>query len=181
MPVQRGAKLPDVLAKPGSGSRAGAYLPFLRRLGIVLLVAAVAAGILGLQNMAGRKVVMDSFRQLEQDAANHSLDQVLNAFQADLEHLAVSVRDYARWDDSYAYSADRNERFTQSNFAPESLENMGVDVVWMLDAADREILSLVVNRKQERPVERPANAELTDVLRAHLPRIRAVRGNTKPL
>src|SRR3569833_2241493 len=181
MPVQRGAKLQEVLAKPGSGSRAAAYLPFLRRVGIVLLVAAIAAAILGLQNMAGRKVVMDSFRQLERDAANHSLDQVLNAFQADLEHLAVSVRDYARWDDAYAYAADRNERFTQSNFAPESLENMGVDVVWMLDAADREILSLVVDRKRERRVERPANAELTDVLRAHLPRIRAVRGNTKPL
>jgi len=148
MPVQRGAKLPDVLAKPGSGSRVAAYLPFLRRLGIVLLVAAVAAGILGLQNMAGRKVVMDSFRQLERDAANHSLDQVLNAFQAELDHLAVSVRDYARWDDSYAYAADRNERFTQSNFAPESLENMGVDVVWMLDAAFRYILSLVVERNR---------------------------------
>src|SRR3954466_7603234 len=145
MPVQRGAKLRNILAKPASGSRAAAHLPFLRSVGIVLLVAAIAAGILGLQNMAGRKVVMDSFRQLERDAANHSLDQVLNAFQADLDHLAVSVRDYARWDDSYAYVADRNERFTQSNFAPESLENMGVDVVWMLDASDREILSLMVD------------------------------------
>ncbi len=37
-------------------------------------------------------------------------------------------------DDAYAYAVDRNERFTQSNFAPESLENMGVDVVWMLDS-----------------------------------------------
>jgi sensor domain CHASE-containing protein len=114
----------------------------MRQVGIVLLVAAVAAAILGLQNIAGRKVVMDSFRHLEQDAANHSLDQVLNAFQADLEHLAVSVRDYARWDDAYQFAVDRNERFTQSNFAPESLQNMGVDVVWMLDPADGEILSL---------------------------------------
>src|SRR3954451_755329 len=145
MSVQRGAKLRKILAKPASGSRAHAPVPLMRRLGLVLLVAAVAAAILGLQNIAGRKVVMDSFRQLERDAANHSLDQVLNAFQADLDHLAVSVRDYARWDDAYAYAVDRNERFTHSNFAPESLENMGVDVVWMLDESDREILSLVVD------------------------------------
>jgi diguanylate cyclase (GGDEF)-like protein/PAS domain S-box-containing protein len=32
-----------------------------------------------------------------------------------------------------------------------------------------------------RPVERPADAAFTDVLRTHLPRIREVRGNTKPL
>jgi diguanylate cyclase (GGDEF)-like protein/PAS domain S-box-containing protein len=181
MSVQRGAKRREVLAKPGSGSRAAPHVPFLRRLGLVLLVVAVAAGILGLQNVAGRKVVMDSFRQLERDAANHSLDQVLNAFQADLEHLAVSVRDYARWDDAYAYVADRNERFTQSNFAPESLENQGVDVVWMLDASDREMLSLVSDPKQARHIEKPANAALIDVLRRNLPRIREARGNSRPL
>src|SRR4051812_18177160 len=181
MPVQRGAKLRNVLAKPVSGSRSFAHLPFVRRVGLVLLVAAIAAGLLGLQNIVGRKVVMDSFRQLERDAANHSLDQVFNAFQADLEHLAVSVRDYARWDDAYAYALDRNERFTQSNLAPESLENMGVDVVWMLDAADHEILSLRVDPRPARHVERPANAALTDVLRRHLPGILAARGKTKPL
>src|SRR5215510_15062137 len=98
MSVQRGAKRRNGLAKPVWGSRASSHVPLLRQLVLVLLVAAVAAGILGLQNMAGRKVVMDSFRQLERDAANHSLDQVLNALQADLEHLAVSARDYARWD-----------------------------------------------------------------------------------
>ncbi len=147
----------------------------------MLLVAAVAVSILGLQNIAGRKVVMDSFRQLEQDAANHSLDQVLNAFQADLEHLAVSVRDYARWDDAYEYAVDRNERFIQSNFAPESLENMGVDVVWMLDPADREILSLTSAARNAQRIERPAAASLTEVLRQHLKQITATRGKSKPL
>ena len=181
MSVQRGAKLRKVLAKPGSGSRASAHVPLMRQLGLVMLVAAVAAGILGLQNIAGRKVVMDSFRQLERDAANHSLDQVLNALQADLDHLAISVRDYARWDDAYAFAVDHNERFTQSNFAPESLENMGVDVVWMLDTSGGEILSLMVDARQAHRVERPANAALTDVFRHHLPRIRELQGKSKPL
>ena len=179
MSVQWGAKHRKVLAKPGS--RVSVRVPLMRRLGLVLLVAAVAAGLLGLQNIAGRKVVMDSFRQLERDAANHSLDQVLNALQADLEHLAISVRDYARWDDAYAYAIDHNERFTQSNFAPDSLENMGVDVVWMLDASDHEILSLMANPKQARRIERPANPALTDMLRQHLPRIRALHGKSKAL
>lgn len=181
MPVQRGAKLRKGLANPRSGSRASPHVPVLRRLGLVLLVAAVAAGLLGLQNIAGRKVVMDSFRQLERNAANHRLDQVLNAFQADLEHLAVSVRDYARWDDAYAFAADRNARFTQANFAPESLENMGIDVVWMLDASDREILSLVARPDQAHRVESPASAALTDVFRQHLSRIREIRGSSKAL
>src|SRR5688572_15389408 len=110
------------LAKPGSGSRVTTIVPLWQRVGVVLLVAAIAGAILALQNIAGRTVVLDSFRQLEQDSANRSLDQVLYAFQADLEHLTTSTLDYARWDDVYVFVNDRNDRFLHSNFAPESLE-----------------------------------------------------------
>ena len=181
MSVRRGPKRRKGLAKPHPVSRTPAHVPTLRRVGIVLLVAAVAVGILGLQNIAGRKVVMDSFRHLEQDAANHSLDQVLNAFQADLEHLAVSVRDYARWDDAYQFAEDRNDRFTQSNFASESLENMGVDVVWMIDPENREILSITSDPRHSHRIERPASSALTSVLRQHLKQIVASRDHSKPL
>jgi diguanylate cyclase (GGDEF)-like protein/PAS domain S-box-containing protein len=155
-------------------------VPVWRRVGIVLLVVAVAAGVLVLQNMAGRKVVMDSFRQLEQDAAQHALGQVLNALQADLDHLSISVLEYARWDDSYSFANERNERFIQSNISVDTLENMGVDLVWMLDTHDHDLLSLTVSPKRSQPIERPANPELMDVLREHLKQIKASRDGSKP-
>jgi diguanylate cyclase (GGDEF)-like protein/PAS domain S-box-containing protein len=148
---------------------------------LVVAVVVVTAAILGLQNFAGHKVVMDSFRQLERDAADHSLDQVLNAFQAELDHLAISVRDYSRWDDAYAFSADRNERFTQSNFAFETLDNMGVEVVWMVDPSGREIFSLSIDGASPPSVQRPALPELLDVLRSHLPKIKEMQGDSTPL
>jgi diguanylate cyclase (GGDEF)-like protein/PAS domain S-box-containing protein len=169
------------LAKPGSGSRVTTIVPLWQRVGVVLLVAAIAGAILALQNIAGRTVVLDSFRQLEQDSANRSLDQVLYAFQADLEHLTTSTLDYARWDDVYVFVNDRNDRFLHSNFAPESLENMGVDVVWMIDTEDRDVLSLTWNAKRERAVERPANAALLDSLHQHLRQIKSSREGSKPL
>ena len=95
-----------------------------RRLGVVLLVLSVTAAVITLQNLAGRKVVLDSFRHLEEEAAYRDLDQILNSFQSDLAHLSISVRDYAWWDDAYAYVLDRNERFTQSNFAHASLDDL---------------------------------------------------------
>ena len=147
----------------------------------MLLVAGIAAGVLTLQNMAGRKVVMDSFRHLEQDAAQHTLDQVLNALQADLDHLSISVRDYARWDDAYNFAGDRTERFTQSNLSSDALENMGVDLVWMLDSRDHDILSLTVDSKRTQPIERPANAELLDVLHRHVKQIKASRTGAKAM
>jgi diguanylate cyclase (GGDEF)-like protein/PAS domain S-box-containing protein len=156
-------------------------VPVWRQVGVALLVAAVAAAVLSLQNMAGRKVVMDSFRQLEKEAAFHSLDQLLNALQADLDHLAISVRDYARWDDLYDYAVDRNDRFTQSNLARESLENMGVDLVWMLDSRDSEILSIQAGAKGATEGSRLADPALIDVLRRHLGKIRALPANSKPL
>lgn len=152
-----------------------------RQLGVVLLVLSITGAVLSLQNLAGRKVVLDSFRHLEEESAHRDLDQILNAFQANLAHLAISVRDYAWWDDTYAFVLDRNERFTRSNLAPTSLENMGVDVVWILDANGREILSLMGSEGESQSPRRAVPPDLLDVLRKHADVIRKPRDRSKPL
>jgi len=148
--------------------------------GIILLVVGVSAALLGLQNAAGRKVLLDSFLQLEREAAGRSLEQVLKAFQADLDQLAISVRDYATWDDAYAYVLDRNERFLASNFAPQTLANMGVDVVWMLDEQDRGIVALTHQGSFPQSVS-GSTPQLQKVLRDHLTGIRQSMTRTAPL
>ena len=55
-------------SQPSRGVRMLAGVPLWRQVGGVLLVATIAAAVLSLQNLAGRKVVLDSFRQLEKEA-----------------------------------------------------------------------------------------------------------------
>src|SRR5688572_19873145 len=181
MPAGGPKKTVRAATQPFGVSRGLSSVPMWRRLGVVLLVLSVTAAVITLQNLAGRKVVLDSFRHLEEEAAYRDLDQILNSFQSDLGHLSISVRDYAWWDDAYAYVLDRNERFTQSNFAHASLENMGVDVVWMLDSQGHEILSLMTSVRATSVHERAAAPDLVDVLRKHIDVIKKPRDRSKAL
>ncbi len=76
MSVQRGAKRPESPRETGFGFAGSPARPAPASAHGRAAGRCGRGGILGLQNVAGRKVVMDSFRQLERDAANHSLDQV---------------------------------------------------------------------------------------------------------
>ena len=150
------------------------------RASILLLVIGLSAALLGLQHVAGRKVVLDSFAQLEHESDEKSLQQVVKAFEADLNQLAISLRDYAGWNDAYAYAVDRDERFIESNFVPETLANMHVNVVWMIDTKDRDIV-LLDHATGADQVQRPVSAEVSALLRANLPRIKALAKRSRPL
>jgi diguanylate cyclase (GGDEF)-like protein/PAS domain S-box-containing protein len=150
------------------------------RASIVLLVLGISAALLGLQHVAGRKVVLESFAQLEREADEKSLQQVVKAFEADLNQLAISLRDYAAWDDSYDYAESRDEQYIASNYVPETLENMGVDIVWMFDTEDRDIV-LLDHRTGTDEVERPAGPEVTRLLHAHRALIKELAQSSSPL
>ena len=64
----------------------------------------LSGALLGLENLAARKVLFDSFGQLEREEGDRSLQQVLKALEADLNQLAISTHDYAAWDDAYEFA-----------------------------------------------------------------------------
>jgi sensor domain CHASE-containing protein len=101
----------------------------------------LSGALLGLENLAARKVLSDSFGQLEREEGNRSLQQVLKALEADLNQLAISNHDYAAWDDAYEFTKSRDPRFLESNFATETIANLNVDVVWIIDTHERDIVS----------------------------------------
>jgi diguanylate cyclase (GGDEF)-like protein/PAS domain S-box-containing protein len=142
-----------------------------RRLSALLLVIGLSGALLGLENLAARKVLFDSFGQLERDEGNRNLQQVLKAIEADLNQLSISTHDYAAWDDAYEYAQTRDRRFLESNFAVETLENMNVDVVWMIDTHNRDIVSYERSPETHSGLPPQASAEVLGLLRSQLPEL----------
>ena len=140
-----------------------------RRLSVVLLVLALSGALLGVQNLAGRKVLSDNFAELEREEGDRSIQQVLKALEADLNQLAISTHDYAAWDDAYEYAHARDARFVTSNFAIETLANMNVDVVWLVDTADRDIVALERHADQSSGMPGVLTEPMQGALRGQLP------------
>src|SRR5215813_3170414 len=112
-----------------------------RRLAIVLTVLALSGALLVAQSIAVRKVLFVSFSRLEQKQGERGIDQVVKALETDLSQLAINTHDYAVWDDAVEFVRHRDQKFIDSNVTSETLSNLNVNVVWMLDAAQRDILT----------------------------------------
>lgn len=91
---------------------------------------------------AARTVLSHSFASIEADEARQSTERVRQALQADLHQLDVAVEDYALWDDFYDFVKSGAREHLDHYFSRRGLDNIHVDVVWVVDEQGRTLLQL---------------------------------------
>lgn len=88
----------------------------------ILVLTTVWAGALGAM-FGARWIVDDSFSKLEQTRAETEGERARRLLNQQMQGLAATARDYARWSDAVAYVEGRNPSFMADNFTVDS--NMG--------------------------------------------------------
>jgi signal transduction histidine kinase len=112
-----------------------------------------------------------SFAELEDKDARENVTRVLHAFEDVVERLDFFCRDYAEWDDTYAFVQDGNPAYRQVNVSERALANLGLNLSLYLDRAGRVVfgtgLELPAGRRA--PVPAPVLARLgpDDILLRH--------------
>lgn len=142
-----------------------------RRATILVIVAGLSASLVAIQSIAIKRVLANSFATLEQRQGERSLEQALSAIEADLNQLAISAHDYAIWDTAFDFVASRDRKFIDSNLTAETLGNLRVDFVWMIDKAGHEIVSMQRVRGRELALLVAADPDIVEAVRDKLPEI----------
>ena len=118
----------------------------LRRHRPLILFCAGTLTVLCAGIVVGSRSLIGSFEQVESTAVAQKAQQVFRAFDADLNQLAISDRDYAEFDDAADFVRDRTPKFVATNLVPETLSGLHVDLVWIVDARGQEIYSGYLDR-----------------------------------
>ncbi|MGE4556244.1 MAG: CHASE4 domain-containing protein [Desulfovibrionaceae bacterium] len=95
----------------------------------ILLIAALYA--------ASQVMIMDSFKSLEHQSAVRNIQRATNSLHNELGTLRIVNSDWAWWDDTYNFMADKNKAYLESNLTPETLRQIGLSGVIYLDARGR--------------------------------------------
>jgi signal transduction histidine kinase len=118
------------------------------------LALAAVVGLSALLNLAALETtVMPRFSALEIEAAQRNQSRVLEAIQLQEAQVAASARDYAFWDDSYAYMNAGDPTYETKNVNAESLKALNVNHFLAVDAAGRVKLDRGFDFSGEDPVE----------------------------
>lgn len=97
-----------------------------KTIAVVLLVMGAAFGLLGVL-LAGN--VQREFARLELREAGRNMERVTESFEASVAALCTKLSDWAVWDDAYAFVADGNRAFVESNVVETTFTGMKVDLM----------------------------------------------------
>ncbi|MBS7655816.1 HAMP domain-containing protein [Candidatus Bathyarchaeota archaeon] len=67
--------------------------------------------------------------KIEEDDTRQNVRRALNAFSDELEKMLSMTRDYASWDDTYAFMIDRNEKYVKTNLVDETFLNLRLNLM----------------------------------------------------
>lgn len=118
------------------------------------------AGFMGVLYMIESTVLLNSFRQVEQQAARQDMQRTLDALTKELDGLSVTTRDYASWDDTYNYvqqpDPGSNDPFIQSNFSSSTFISLQLGLVAVIDVNHHVVFSFGFDAEDEEKTPLPA-------------------------
>jgi sensor domain CHASE-containing protein len=92
-------------------------------------------------DLIAKKLIFSDFDKLEHDYAVSDMGRVLYFVNDSFSNYDDVCRDWATWDDTYAFVRDRNEKFRQGNLLPQTFDNLRVHLIMMLDEKGRTVYS----------------------------------------
>ncbi|MDJ0706238.1 MAG: CHASE4 domain-containing protein [Leptolyngbyaceae cyanobacterium MO_188.B28] len=113
----------------------------LGALRIPLLVTSSLLGVIGVLYLASAKIILSSFAEAERQVIQRDIERVQEALLNDLATLDTEAEDYAEWDDTYAFMANRNAEYVCSNLNDATLDSLQLNLVALFDSAGQIIFS----------------------------------------
>jgi diguanylate cyclase (GGDEF)-like protein/PAS domain S-box-containing protein len=122
---------------------------------------------------ASRYLILRKFENIEHNDISRNIEVMRKALVAKNTEIEQTSRDYARWDDMYDYVSSLDANFEYQNFSEAGLDEMNVDVVWVLDPKDK-LLSSFENDTDDARYHHPASAPVIAEITRLTPIVRSV-------
>ena len=122
---------------------------------------------------ASRYLILRKFENIEQNDVARSIEVMRKALVAKNTEIETVSRDFARWDDMYSYVSSLDQNFEYQNFSEAGLDEMNVDLVWLLDSKEK-LISSFENDTDDSRYHHPASDTITTEINRLTPLVRSV-------
>ncbi|MEO8063112.1 MAG: EAL domain-containing protein [Pseudomonadota bacterium] len=122
---------------------------------------------------ASHYLILRKFENIEQNEVARSIEVMRKALVTKNTEIETVSRDFARWDDMYSYVSTLDPNFEYQNFSEAGLDEMNVDLVWLLDPKEK-LLSSFENDTDDARYRHPASAAVVAEIERLTPIVRTV-------
>ncbi|HMK49793.1 MAG TPA: CHASE4 domain-containing protein [Thermodesulfovibrionales bacterium] len=104
-------------------------------IGVTLLVLTCALA------LTARFIILGSFTELEEKYVSQNIHRTQSFMTENLANLNSTARDWATWDDTYAFIRDRNRKYIDTNVVESMFSTLKLNVMVFVDASGQVVLS----------------------------------------
>ena len=122
---------------------------------------------------ASRYLILRKFENIESNEVSRNIEVMRKALVSANSEIEIVSRDFARWDAMYSYASTLDPKFEYENFSEAGLDEVNVDLVWVLDPQGK-LLSSFENDTDDALYRRPASAVVLGEIARLTPMIRSV-------
>jgi sensor domain CHASE-containing protein len=105
----------------------------------LLIVSLLMLATLATVQLANLWLVYPSFLALEQEQARRNAEQVIEVIDRELALLAPTCKDWAYWDETYQFAADRNDTYARTNLDAASQLSLKVNLLAFYDIEGKRL------------------------------------------
>ncbi|RJP26791.1 MAG: PAS domain S-box protein [Actinobacteria bacterium] len=99
----------------------------------ILVIVPIFIALLVILNLISWIFIQGSYDKLERDAVSENISRALITFSDNISSIATTCKDWAYWDDTYDFMADRNQAYIDSNLDIWVFENLQLNVMVYVD------------------------------------------------
>jgi diguanylate cyclase (GGDEF)-like protein len=131
----------------------------LRR-NVLLTITLIFIGLIGALFLLAHQIVTAGFLQQETRDTRLDTERAVNGIHDEVAALTTQTRDWAFWDDTYAFMADRNAAYVNSNLSyADQLAQVGIDLMVYVNLDGQIVAARSIDARNRRFQELPHGLE----------------------
>jgi PAS domain S-box-containing protein len=101
----------------------------------VFIFAMIFIALLAILNIISWIFILGGYKKLEKDDTRKNVMTVLDAFSDNLDGIDTTLKDWASWDDTYAFIEDANPAYIESNLTDWVSENLELNLIVFVNSS----------------------------------------------
>jgi len=103
-------------------------------------------------------ILKSAFNQIEKDLALNTAEMLKYDINGEMDRMASPVKDWAKWDETYNFAINRNEKYIKDNLGDNSIKNLKINAVIFSSDKDKIYYSKFYDYQKEEPLNVTENA-----------------------
>ncbi len=115
----------------------------------LLILSIITVTLLAILFTTSWVLIKENYQRLERSEVKEQLSMAVSAFYDNLDNMDATLRDWATWDDTYAFIDNHNPGYIESNLGERVLENLKTDLIMYMNLAGEVVFSETANNQGE--------------------------------